>query len=103
MVTEKIVTTIFLTYDQIDALALADKIAVMKDDRIQQFICRWTPINIFILELKYIDENIILGNECLTLNSPKPIFVKIKSNLDNNTNEVILGIRPQSCFVLSNY
>jgi len=120
MVTEKGVTTIFVTHDQLDALALADKIAVMKDGRIQQVATGeklyWEPNNLFVaefvgeppintinLELKYIDGNIILENECLTLDPPKPISDKIKSNLDNNTNKVILGIRPQACFVLSNY
>lgn len=120
MVTEKNITTIFVTHDQLDALALADKIAVMEDGRIQQvatgeqlywkpnnlFVAEFVgepPINIINLKVKKVDGKLILENDYLKLTPPREISKKIKDNLKEDRDELILGIRPQACFTLSRH
>ena len=95
-------TTVFVTHDQIDAMSLGERVAVMRDGRIEQidsptglyenpvslFVAAFIgspPINLF--EAKIQDGNILIGDTAVSLGS-KPL------NDRSDGRGLIVGIRP---------
>jgi len=111
-------TSVFVTHDQTEAIALADKIAVMEGGELQQlaspYDIRVKPQNVFVasfigeppmnmLNAVYQDEgdriNFLIKNEnnenAFTLSYNKTSIDQSKIiNLQNNQN-LVIGIRPQ--------
>lgn len=102
------ITTIYVTHDQIEAMTLGDRIAVLKDGKLQQVgvpdELYERPVNKFIatfigsfpmnlIKAQIIEEE---GNFYIVINSRKiKIQDEILSKLKNLKKNVILGIRPE--------
>jgi len=111
-------TTVFVTHDQIEAIALADKIAVMEGGELQQlaspFDIRTKPQNVFVasfigeppmnmLNAEYsFDDNKIHFHIKNEKNDPAFKISYDKNNIDqskianlSNNQKLVVGIRPQ--------
>ncbi|PQD94039.1 polyamine ABC transporter ATP-binding protein [Pradoshia eiseniae] len=105
------ITTVYVTHDQEEALAISDRIAVMKDGIIQQVGYPDTiylrPVNLFVAT--FIGHSNLFAATIIEENNQK--FVQMNENyrinLDNltskaiNGREVIVAIRPEE-FVMAN-
>ncbi|MGD8353424.1 MAG: sn-glycerol-3-phosphate ABC transporter ATP-binding protein UgpC [Pseudomonadota bacterium] len=107
------VTTVYVTHDQIEAMTLADRIAIMKDGTIQQFdtprnVYR-DPANLFVagfigspsmnfIPVKVVNENSGLG---VVLNAEGggtytlPVLSENGRMKDWTDREILLGVRPE--------
>lgn len=107
------VTTVYVTHDQIEAMTLADRIAIMKDGTIQQFdtprnVYR-DPANLFVagfigspsmnfIPVKVVNENSGLG---VVLNAEEggtytlPVLNENGRMKDWTDREILLGVRPE--------
>ncbi len=114
MLHQRIQTTIvYVTHDQIEAMTLADRIAIMKDGVIQQFDTPQqvydNPSNLFVAgfigspSMNFIPCTVIEKDKIIGVNlkndKDKTFFIPIK-NIDLKLdkwigNEVILGVRPE--------
>src|SRR5713226_5752919 len=102
-------TTIFVTHDQLEALTLSDRIAVMSAGRLQQydtpdavydhpknqFVANFIgspSMNFIDCSLKLSDERAFLENERFTIDftSHRAVLAEL-----GNSTEVFLGIRPE--------
>ena len=99
------ITQVYVTHDQVEAMSMADRIAILFDGVFQQI---GTPSEIYnfpankfvadfigspsmnFFDANFNDNKIIFGEQKLELNSE--LLQKIKNA---NKNEVILGIRPE--------
>lgn len=107
-------TTVYVTHDQVEAMSMADRIAIMEDGILQQVGSPAEvynhPANLFvgqfigspimnILDCKLsLDENCtqcILGEETASLPFPKSLFHQIESR-GVPANRLKLGIRPEA-------
>ncbi len=114
MLHQRIKTTIvYVTHDQIEAMTLADRIAIMKDGIIQQFDTPQqiydTPVNLFVAgfigspSMNFIPCRISQHDQrkgiFLKTDEEKSFFLPIDrqyiSSDERNDPEVILGIRPE--------
>jgi multiple sugar transport system ATP-binding protein len=65
-------TTVYVTHDQIEAMTLADRIAIMNDGELQQYAtpeeCYHNPANDFVREFlcKHIDEIVTTANQIVS-------------------------------------
>ncbi|MCL0056981.1 ABC transporter ATP-binding protein [Dehalococcoidia bacterium] len=103
------ITTILVTHDQVEAMAMADRIAVMDKGRLQQVATAEElynkPANLFVasfigsppmnfLEVMYQRDNgrPVLRNEYVTFDIPQKLAQKIEMN---NCQKPLLGFRPE--------
>lgn len=101
-------TTVYVTHDQVEALTLADKIAVMKDGVLQQFASPEDvyddPVNVFvasfigapptnILEVSVQKDQLSLFNN--------NVKCAIESSLPLEPGDYLLGIRPDKMQILT--
>ena len=107
------VTTIYVTHDQVEAMTMGDRIAVMNQGRIMQVgeprEVYYKPANTFVAgfigspQMNFIDvtvqvkeDNIVLDAGSFTINLPG----KFRSILDRyNGKSIILGIRPEHMYI----
>lgn len=111
------ITTIFVTHDQLEAMTMADRIAVMKEGRLQQFSTPEElydlPHNLFVASfigsppMNLIDANVVRVQGKLWLKTkdfkfalPEETAYRLEKNLQDS--EVILGIRPEDVRIESN-
>lgn len=108
------VTTIYVTHDQIEAMTMGDKVAVMNRGKLQQFgtprALYDEPANIFVASfigsppMNLIEGRIETGDDGIVLQLgsqrialPRPIADRRKSDLGRYTGKtVVVGIRPES-------
>ena len=107
-------TTLYVTHDQVEAMSMADKVAIMEDGILQQvgspaevydnpanlFVAQFVGSPIMnILDCRIAeDENCtqcILGDEAGILPLSKPLYKKIESK-DAPLSQLVLGIRPEA-------
>jgi ABC-type sugar transport system ATPase subunit len=103
-------TMIFVTHDQVEAMTVGDRIAVMEAGKLQQvgtpdeiynnpintFVGGFVgspPMNFFKGVVKRTPDAYVFQNSELHLEIPKELLQKIKNSLEEKT--VILGVRPQ--------
>ncbi|MEA3485157.1 MAG: ABC transporter ATP-binding protein [Candidatus Aerophobetes bacterium] len=104
------ITTIFVTHDQIEAMTMADRVAVMKMGYLQQFstpddlynypknlfvagFIGSPPINFIDVSLERSNGKFILKNESLEIELSRGIGSKVESNFMGS--EIVFGIRPE--------
>lgn len=104
------ITTIFVTHDQIEAMTMADRVAIMNLGHLQQFsspdelynypknlfvagFIGSPPTNFIDVSLERSNGKFILRNESLELKLPREIVSKVESN--STSSEIVLGIRPE--------
>jgi multiple sugar transport system ATP-binding protein len=105
-------TIVYVTHDQIEAMTLADRIAVLKDGILQQFDDPQTiydePVNIFVAgfmgspSMNFLDVNVVEqnGRLCAEIESKGvthalPIPERLTFMRDQLGKQVTLGIRPE--------
>ncbi len=104
------ITTIFVTHDQVEAMTMSDRIALLKLGDLQQyssseelynrpenlFVAGFIgspPMNFINVSLEQVEEEYFLKNEDITLEIPSRIGKLIQSRSQDK--EMILGIRPE--------
>lgn len=107
------VTTIYVTHDQVEAMTMSDRIAIMEDGRIQQigtpeeiygepvnlFVAEFIgspPMNLLEAEMKRED-----GTVKLDMGSFVHEVRKIEGLGELNFSEVVVGIRPEHVYLRS--
>jgi iron(III) transport system ATP-binding protein len=104
------ITTVYVTHDQEEAMAISDRIAVMKDGAIQHI---GTPkdiyqrpanlfVSTFIGRTNLLEAQLVVSGEDAVLRFPKGFEVKLDNVKDEfrNSQKVIASIRPEE-FVIS--
>lgn len=101
--------SVYVTHDQAEAMALGDRIAVMRDGKIQQigsgselyeqpksqfvaFFIGTPSINLFDIELQAVDDTITISHPAFTLPLPAELHTRIGAYVGKR---VQLGIRPE--------
>jgi multiple sugar transport system ATP-binding protein len=109
-------TMIYVTHDQVEAMTMGDRIAVMKDGEVQQIAdpihLYENPVNKFVagfigspgmnfMEGRIASENghLVFHEERITLNIPESLRSKVESQ---NGQDVIFGIRPEHIVMAGN-
>lgn len=104
------ITTVFVTHDQLEALTMADKVAVVNSGYLQQFsnpdelynhpknlfvagFIGSPPINFLSVSLEKSDGRFLLKNRDLQIELAKEIGSKAENN--STSSEILLGIRPE--------
>ncbi|MHC2995088.1 MAG: ABC transporter ATP-binding protein [Candidatus Atribacteria bacterium] len=104
------ITTIFVTHDQVEAMTMSDKIALLELGELQQYSSSDElynrPENLFVAgfigspPMSFINvfpekagEKFLLKNEDITIEIPSKIGKLIQSRSQDN--EIVLGIRPE--------
>jgi len=106
------ITTIFVTHDQVEAMTMADKVAVINEGSLQQFstpdelynypknsfvasFIGSPPVNLINVSLETSNGKFILKNRRLqmALQLPREIASKVRDNA--TTSELRFGIRPE--------
>jgi len=104
------ITTIFVTHDQVEAMTMSDKIALLQLGELQQYSSTDElynrPLNLFVagfigspsmnfidVSLEQAEEQFLLKNVDITIEIPSKIGKLIQSRSQNN--EIVLGIRPE--------
>jgi ABC-type sugar transport system ATPase subunit len=104
------ITTVFVTHDQLEALTMADKVAVVNSGCLQQFsnpdelynrpknlfvagFIGSPPINLISVSLQKSDGRFLLKNRDLQIELAKEIGSKAENN--STSSEILLGIRPE--------
>jgi len=106
------ITTIHVTHDQVEAMSIADRIAVINEGKLQQYGMPEEiynkPANIFVagfigtppmnfIELELAKED---GEECaIAYNHKIPIDKEVYGELIKYGNRVIVGVRPSNLIV----
>lgn len=110
------ITTIYVTHDQIDAQALADRMVILHEGRVQQigtpeeiyerplnlFVARFVgspPINFIPCELVHRDGGLWLIHPCFELPLPESRAGGLGST--QRSRMVILGVRPEAVRICS--
>jgi multiple sugar transport system ATP-binding protein len=105
-------TTLYVTHDQTEAMTMGDRVAVMRDGRLQQVdrpqVLYERPVNLFVagfigspamnlLRARLTDEGDTLSLELggTTLNLPSSVLAERPRLADYRGADVILGIRPE--------
>jgi multiple sugar transport system ATP-binding protein len=105
-------TTLYVTHDQTEAMTMGDRVAVMRDGRLQQVdrpqVLYERPVNLFVagfigspamnlLRARLTDEGDTLSLELggTTLNLPSAVLAERPRLADYRGADVILGIRPE--------
>ena len=109
------VTTIYVTHDQVEALTMADKIAIMNKGVLQQLDDPYTvynnpsntfvasfigspPMNFVDCTLKKKEDQYVLDTGFLEINIPESVSKTIDKNVSNSS-AVILGFRSEDIHV----
>ncbi|HAJ33212.1 MAG TPA: sugar ABC transporter ATP-binding protein [Candidatus Atribacteria bacterium] len=104
------ITTIFVTHDQVEAMTMSDKIALLELGKLQQysstdelynrpeslFVAGFIgspPMNIIDVFLEQSGEKYFLKNKDITIEIPLKISKLIQSRSQDN--KIVLGIRPE--------
>ena len=102
------VTTVYVTHDQVEAMTMGDRVAVLKDGVLQQVATPRElyekPLNVFVagfigspamnlLELEIVEGGVQFGNSVLPIEKKFLLQTKAKS--------VTVGIRPENLIVSS--
>jgi len=104
------ITTIFVTHDQVEAMTMSDKIALLQLGELQQYSSSDElynrPVNLFVagfigsppmnfidVSLQQLEEQFLLKNVDITIEISSKIGKFIQSHSRNN--EIVLGIRPE--------
>lgn len=104
------ITTVFVTHDQLEALTMADKVAVVNSGYLQQFsnpdelynrpknlfvagFIGSPPINFISVSLQESDGRFLLKNRDLQIELAKELGSKAENN--STSSEIMLGIRPE--------
>ena len=104
------ITTVFVTHDQLEALTMADKVAVVNSGYLQQFsnpdelynrprnlfvagFIGSPPINLISVSLQKSDGRFLLKNRDLQIKLAKEIGSKAENN--STGSGILLGIRPE--------
>jgi multiple sugar transport system ATP-binding protein len=99
-------TVIYVTHDQIEAMSMSDKIAVLDDGRIQQIDTPYNiynhPANIFVAGFVG-SPKINLLNAMVDKNTLRIGQISFMLNEEISTKEVIVGIRPEDVEVAPKY
>jgi spermidine/putrescine ABC transporter ATP-binding subunit len=103
------VTTIFVTHDQTEALAMADRIVIMNKGRIEQI---GTPSEVyfspatrfvsnFIGEMNFVPGSVVAkGQKSATIRLSETVRVELPyTNPSHLGDDVLVGIRPEKIFV----
>lgn len=108
------VTTIYVTHDQVEAMTMGDRIAVMEQGILQQFGSSdeiyHNPVNIFVAgfigspQMNFIEVEIVSQNKVLYLRTKGlviPLLDKFKDKVSklSNKRNYILGIRPEHIYI----
>ena len=98
------VTTVYVTHDQIEAMTMGDRVAVLKDGLLQQVDSPLTlydaPVNLFVagfigspamnlMQGKIVDGGVLIGDYVV------PVSRDVLAKAGNDT-EAIIGIRPEN-------
>jgi multiple sugar transport system ATP-binding protein len=101
------VTTLYVTHDQVEAMTMGDRIAVMNNGRLQQVDAPETlydrPANMFVAGFIGSPRmNFVPGRLSLTQGKPGVEFLGVRTSLvasrlnrDSDVRDVIVGIRPE--------
>jgi multiple sugar transport system ATP-binding protein len=108
------ITTLYITHDQIEAMSMADQVAIMKSGLIQQIgkpgEVYQEPANTFVADfvgspsMNFLKCNIIEKNSGITLESNN-IHLQIPQSswtFEHSSDNLILGIRPRDVTILKN-
>jgi multiple sugar transport system ATP-binding protein len=108
------ITTLYITHDQIEAMSMADQVAIMKSGLIQQIgtpgEVYQEPANTFVADfvgspsMNFLKCNIIEKNSGITLESNN-IHLQIPQTswtFEHSSDNLILGIRPRDVTILKN-
>lgn len=108
------ITTLYITHDQIEAMSMADQVAIMKSGLIQQIgtpgEVYQEPANTFVADfvgspsMNFLKCNIIEKNSGITLESNN-IHLQIPQTswtFEHSSDNIILGIRPRDVTILKN-
>ncbi|PKP61513.1 sugar ABC transporter ATP-binding protein [Candidatus Atribacteria bacterium HGW-Atribacteria-1] len=104
------ITTIFVTHDQVEAMTMSDRIALLELGELQQysssdelynqpenlFVAGFIgspPMNFIDVFLEQAEEKLLLKSEDITIEIPSKIGKLIQSR--SRDNEIVLGIRPE--------
>lgn len=104
------ITTIFVTHDQIEAMTMSDKIALLKLGELQQysspdelynqpenlFVAGFIgnpPMNLIDVFMEQVEEKFLLKNENIIIEVPSKIGKLIQARSQDK--EIVLGIRPE--------
>ena len=110
---EKQTSSIYVTHDQSEAMALGDRIAVMRDGHIEQigtgtelyerprnlfvaFFIGTPSINIFDVDVNYEADGLYLNNSAMRVRMPEEITKKLQLYADKR---IKLGLRPEDLHV----
>ena len=105
------VTTIFVTHDQTEALAMADRIVVMNKGRIEQigtpsevyFKPKTRFISDFIGEMNFIPGKLVKMGNPATVAVNNDVHLQIPASdsaeLGENSDDVVVAVRPEKIFV----
>lgn len=102
-------TTIYVTHDQVEAMSLGDKVAVLMEGMLQQvasptelydhpknvFVAGFIgspPMNMLNGKLVKRDENVVIKMDATTFELPRSIQKKMRGT---DASEVVLGFRPE--------
>lgn len=106
------ITTIYVTHDQVEAMTMADKVAIYNAGKINQFgppfelydkpsnmfvagFIGSPPMNFFDCEFVQKQGKVCLNAGEFTLSLPKEIKKVIKKEGEVNSRELVLGVRPE--------
>jgi multiple sugar transport system ATP-binding protein len=105
----KLRPSIYVTHDQAEAMALGDRIAVMRDGRIEQigtgselyerprnlfvaFFIGTPSINLFDMQLRSEGETLVVEGPAFTLRLPEELYPQLSAHVGK---PVKLGVRPE--------
>ena len=102
------ITTLYVTHDQVEAIALADQIVVMHDGRIEQtgtyHDLMENPVNMFVAgffgvpPMNLLSDGFISGSKLVLDNDLIPLPERVL-HLVQNDQDVTLGMRPEAVTV----
>jgi multiple sugar transport system ATP-binding protein len=107
------ITTLYITHDQIEAMSMADKVAVMKNGLLQQIGAPEEvykdPVNTFVADfvgspsMNFLKCKIIENNSSITLESYGMLLqLPVKLPFKPSSKNVTIGIRPKDIIFLNN-
>ena len=102
------VTTVYVTHDQVEAMTMGDRVAVLKDGVLQQVDTPTdlydSPVNVFVAafigspsmnlyEARFEGDHLTFGSRWLTL--PDSLFEKRPALREHEGEDLIVGFRPE--------
>ncbi len=98
-------TTIYVTHDQVEALTMSTKIAIMKEGVVQQYdtpdkIYHF-PVNLFVADFIGNPKVNLLEGEVCAKNTVDLGTFKISVNTGNCDGKAVVGIRPEDITILN--